>query len=180
MIKNKVISVLMLFLLSTLTVSALELKDITAPKGHFYRFGTSEIPETKYDPSEKIDLSAPVVDIKPATIKETKPESLTYADLSIKSMAHEISKSIELDYNDMLADLSEHRLAKYIFLQSEELTKKRFLNTETGLMMCVCNTTGWSPLSPTCQVCKNVDECKVYTKKSYPELYRIRIEKTKN
>ena len=106
MIKNKVISVLMLFLLSTLTVSALELKDITTPKDHFYRFGTSEIPETKYDPSEKIDLSAPVVDIKPATIKETKPESLTYADLSIKSMAHEISKSIELDYNDMLADLS--------------------------------------------------------------------------
>lgn len=104
--KNKIISVILLFLLSTLTVSALELKDFSSPKAPFYRFGTTDVPETKYDSSEKIDLSAPDFDIKPITITETKQETLTYADLSIKAMANEISKSIELDYNDMLADLS--------------------------------------------------------------------------
>ena len=106
MTKNNVISILLLFLLGCISVQAIELKDITSPKDPFYRFGTSEIPETKYDKSENIDLSSPDIDINPIVIKETKPEVLTYADLSIKSMAMEISKSVEMDYNDMLEDLS--------------------------------------------------------------------------
>ena len=41
---------------------------------------------------------------KEVTIKDT--QNLTYADLSIKKMALEISKSIDVDYNEMQADLS--------------------------------------------------------------------------
>jgi hypothetical protein len=96
----------MMFLFSNSAFSAIDLNDITSPKEHFYRFGTTDIPEVKYEAGDKIDLSTPDIDIKPVTIKETKPETLTYADLSIKSMAMEISKSVEMDYNDMLEDLS--------------------------------------------------------------------------
>lgn len=107
MIKNKIISaVLLLAFLSFIPAQAIDLNSISSPKEHFYRFGTSDTPEKKVDRSAEIDLSTPEMNIKPVTIKETKPESLTYADLSIKSMAMEISKSIEMDYNEMLEDLS--------------------------------------------------------------------------
>ena len=105
--KSRIISAITVLLLTCfLSAQAIELKNLTYPKDNFHRFGTSDIPETKYDSSDKIDLSAPDFDIKPITIKETKPETLTYADLSIKSIAMEISKLIELDYDDMLEDLS--------------------------------------------------------------------------
>ena len=107
MLKSRVVSIiLMMFLFSNSAFSAIDLNDIKSPKEHFYRFGTTDIPEVKYEAGDKIDLSTPDIDIKPVTIKETKPETLTYADLSIKSMAMEISKSVEMDYNDMLEDLS--------------------------------------------------------------------------
>ena len=107
MLKSKVISLITaVFLTSVLTVQALELKDITYPKEHAYRFGTTDVPESKVEKTDKIDLSSSDIDIKPATVKEIKAESLTYADLSIKGIANEISKSIEMDYNEMLEDLS--------------------------------------------------------------------------
>ena len=107
MLKNNIISVLLLLsLIMNSSVQALELKDLTSPKDHFYRFGTADIPEVKYEPSDKLDLSSPESDIKPITINAAKQETLTYADLSIKSMAMDVSKSIEMDYNDMLEDLS--------------------------------------------------------------------------
>lgn len=107
MTKNKIISLLLLVLLfGLLPVQAVDLKELTAPKEHFYRFGTSDIPEAKYEKSDSVDLSTPDFDIKPVVDKETKTDIRTYADLSIKSMAMEISKSIEMDYNDMLQDLS--------------------------------------------------------------------------
>lgn len=107
MIKNRIISaVLMLAFVSFIPAQALELKDISTPKENFYRFGTTDTPEKKIDRSTEINLSTQADEIKPITIKETKPESLTYADLSIKSMAMEVSKSIDMDYNEMLEDLS--------------------------------------------------------------------------
>ena len=108
MVKNKFISAILFFLLclNNACVMAVSLQDIDSPKEHFYRFGTADTPEKKTDRSTEIDLSAPELDIKPITTKETKPETLTYADLSIKSMAMEISKSVEMDYNEMLEDLS--------------------------------------------------------------------------
>ena len=107
MIKNRILSAVLLFsFLSFLPAQAINLQDISTPKEHFFRFGTTDTPEKKIERSPEIDLSTPEVNIKPITIKETKSDSLTYADLSIKSMAMEISKSIEMDYNEMLEDLS--------------------------------------------------------------------------
>ncbi len=107
MIKNKILSAFLgLLVINLLSVQAIELNEIKEPKDIFYRFGTADTPEMKVDKSSQIDLSTPDMDIKPVTIKEAKNENLTYADLSIKSMAMEISKSIEMDYNDMLEDLS--------------------------------------------------------------------------
>ena len=108
MIKNKIISAFLLFSFISMPVSAgIELIDIKAPKDCFYRFGTTDSPEQKIESGTDIDLTVPDYDvIKPVTIHETKSEGLTYADLSIKSMAMEISKSIEMDYNEMLEDLS--------------------------------------------------------------------------
>ena len=107
MIRNRIISAVLLFtVLSFLPVQAITVNDITTPKEHFYRFGTTDTPEKKIEKSAEIDLSMPEQNIKPVVIKETKSETLTYADLSIKSMAMEISKSVEMDYNEMLEDLS--------------------------------------------------------------------------
>ena len=111
MVKNRIISFALITLLTSfLQVQAINLDEITAPKDMFYRFGTSDVPETKIDKSDSIDLSTPAVDIKPTIVKEVKSEikneSKTYADLSIKSMAMEVSKSVDMDYNEMLEDLS--------------------------------------------------------------------------
>ncbi len=70
----------------------------------------------------------------------------------------------------------EHPLSKYIYMASEECTKKRCVNTEIGLVICATSTLMWSPFSNTCQQCKNAEECKKSTAIKYPELYRIRIE----
>jgi len=101
MLKNKIIA---LFLLSVLVLPAfaeVKLDDVTSPKDIFYRLGTTDSPENKVDVTLKEEL-------KPAVVKEDKfyNESLTYADLSIKKMAMEVSKSVEIDYNDMMSDLS--------------------------------------------------------------------------
>ncbi len=109
MIKNKLASLLLIFSLFIALPTAFteELNDVKTPKNIFYRFGTTDKPETKIDTSAQIDLSGnDVSSIKPITINEMKSENITYADLSIKSIAMEISKSIEMDYNDMLEDLS--------------------------------------------------------------------------
>jgi hypothetical protein len=109
-VKRLIAAVLFIFFLfenaENIAFSKTELNDLKTPKDSFYRFGTTDVPELKYDKSSQIDLSIPKLDTKPAVINEVKPENLTYADLSIKSMAMEISKSIEMDYNDMLEDLS--------------------------------------------------------------------------
>lgn len=70
----------------------------------------------------------------------------------------------------------EHPLSKYIYMASEECTKRRCVNTEVGMIICATSTLMWSPFSDTCRQCSNADECKRTTATKYPELYRIRIE----
>ena len=107
MIKNKIIStVFLLSLLFVETSYAEDLSDVKTPKDIFYRFGTTDKPEKMIDSTSQIDISSKELDIKPVTIKEEKPEVITYADLIIKSMAMDISKTLEMDYNEMLQDLS--------------------------------------------------------------------------
>ncbi len=92
---------LILFMTAQSSFAGLVLDDIKAPKENFYRMGTSDTPETKFD--YNIEPT-----IKPSVQKEEKKETqnLTYADLSIKKMSLEISKSIDIDYNEMQSDLS--------------------------------------------------------------------------
>lgn len=102
MAKNKFVVSLMLAALLMLPVSAeVKLDDVTTPKDIFYRLGTTDTPENKIDVNSKEEVKAQIV-------KEEKyySEGLTYADLSIKKMALEVSKSVEVDYNDMMEDLS--------------------------------------------------------------------------
>lgn len=82
--------------------AALELEDLYSPKDNFYRLGTTDSPE------QKIDYEIQPV-IQPSVHKEVSVETkqnITYADLSIKAMAMEISRSIDIDYNEMQANLS--------------------------------------------------------------------------
>ncbi len=109
MMKNKVVALLMLctFLSINICRAEVQLDELKSPMGIMYRFGTVDTPEMQLDTSNQIDLSTPEPDIIPSvSVKEDRREGITYADLSIKSMSMDISKSIELDYNDMLADLS--------------------------------------------------------------------------
>lgn len=93
---------LMTILFSSPSIASLQLEDLVESKESFYRLGTTDVPEVKSD-FEIHTTIQPAVQ-KEITVKDS--QSLTYADLSIKKMALEISKEIELDYNDMLSDLS--------------------------------------------------------------------------
>ena len=67
-------------------------------------------------------------------------------------------------------------LRKYVYMESEEVTKKRFLNTECGYLLCQRSTTGWAPLSETCKQCDYNKQCEQATAKRLPELVRLRKE----
>ncbi len=101
--KNKILASILIvgLFLSNSVFAEVKLDDVTSAKDMFYRLGTTDIPENKIDVNGKID-------VKPSISKEEKfySEGLTYADLSIKKMALEVSKSVEVDYNEMLEDLS--------------------------------------------------------------------------
>lgn len=99
---KKILLMILVFIFQLPVFSSEALTDINAPKDSFYRFGTTDSPEIQVD----MDIK-PVV--KPFVKKEpevTEKQQVTYADLSIKNMAMEISKSIEIDYDDMQSDLS--------------------------------------------------------------------------
>ena len=102
MIRNKITASVLLMCMLTFPVFAeVKIDDLTSVKEPFFRLGTTDTPENKIDVNGKID-------VKPVIVKEDKyySEGLTYADLSIKKMALEVSKSVEVDYNEMLEDLS--------------------------------------------------------------------------
>ena len=103
MLRNKVIAIFLLMSLFIIPVSAeVKLDYVTSPKDLFYRLGTTDSPENKIDITGKVE-------VKPALVKDDiaySGEALTYADLSIKKMALEVSKSVEIDYSEMMEDLS--------------------------------------------------------------------------
>ncbi|MBR6126310.1 hypothetical protein IKQ21_01355 [bacterium] len=104
-IKNKIIAILLLSTITTASYAA-KIDPISAPKDMFYRLGTTDSPETKYESNNQIDLSTPKFETKPVLVEDRRNENPTYADLSIKKMAMEVSSAIEMDYNDMQEDLS--------------------------------------------------------------------------
>ena len=107
MLKNRIsILLLTMFLLVSASCAA-TYNELSAPMDIMHRMGTSDTPEKRMDDSAQIDLRTDDIEIKPTvSIKTDSAIGKTYADLSIKSMSMEISKSIELDYDDMLSDLS--------------------------------------------------------------------------
>ena len=98
--KNKLLSLVLSFIIFSMPAfSAINLEDLTSPKDEFYRFGTTDTPENKIEVNLKTDIPT-------AIIKEENNGLLTYADLSLKKMAVEVSQSVNADYNDMMQDLS--------------------------------------------------------------------------
>lgn len=76
----------------------------------------------------------------------------------------------------IIAPPKKNSMRQFVYMPSEEPVKMRFHNTHNGLLLCLGNTTGWSPKSAACGSCINVDKCKKETSVKYPELYRIRFE----
>ena len=100
---GKIFSILLsLLLVQSVSVAAIDIDDVNSPKEMLYRLGTTDKPEIKYD-FEVQPTVKPVVQ-KEITVKDN--QNITYADLSIKKMSLEVSKAIEVDYEDMQADLS--------------------------------------------------------------------------
>ena len=77
---------------------------------------------------------------------------------------------------DLFRDRSVHPLAKFIYPESEDRTKKRHRGSEAGLYICSVSTLMWTPFSPVCAACPNGEACRDMTSRRYPELYRIRVE----
>lgn len=88
--------------LQSSVLGALSLEDLNSPKEMFYRLGTTDSPELKVDFDIQPTIQPTVQ--KEVTVKDD--QNITYADLSIKKMAMEVSKSIDVDYNEMQSDLS--------------------------------------------------------------------------
>lgn len=104
MMKLIKLSLILLLLMysSILSSYAIDLDDVNSPKDFMYRLGTTDTPEVKFN-YEVQPTIRPVLQ-KEITVKDE--QNLTYADLSIKKMSTEVSKSIEIDYDDMQSDLS--------------------------------------------------------------------------
>lgn len=76
----------------------------------------------------------------------------------------------------MISDREEHPHRKYIYMPSEEPTKRRMLNKRVGYLLCQSSTLGWSPLSESCCQCDFKSDCMKETSQKYPEIYRLRVE----
>lgn len=100
---KKLLSILLLLsFVQSSSYASIELNDLKEAKGIFYRLGTTDVPEIKVD----FDIQPTIQPVVQKEITVEDNQNLTYADLSIKKMAMEISKSIDIDYNEMQADLS--------------------------------------------------------------------------
>lgn len=76
----------------------------------------------------------------------------------------------------LIAKPKPNPLKNLIYLEAEDLIKKRFLNTKEGMALCQHATTGWSPFSDICGQCDNRKQCEEITAIKYPELVRFRKE----
>ncbi len=77
---------------------------------------------------------------------------------------------------DYISGPKPNKWRQYIEMPSDELVKRRFYNTEMGLILCSSNTMGWSRGSAACSECNYTEKCKILTERKYPELMRLRLE----
>lgn len=97
---KKLISLVLMLTIVQSYALGIEYDDLNTVKEPAYRVGTTNDIENKIDIDTKIQKETVKV------IGQDKIENLTYADLSIKRISSEISQSLEIDYKDMLGDLS--------------------------------------------------------------------------
>lgn len=97
---KKLISLALMLTIVQSYALGIEYDDLNTVKEPAYRVGTTNDIENKIDIDTKIQKETVKV------IGQDKIEDLTYADLSIKRISSEISQSLEIDYKDMLGDLS--------------------------------------------------------------------------
>ena len=97
---KKLISLALMLTIIQSYALGIEYDDLNTVKEPAYRVGTTNDIENKIDIDTKIQKETVKV------IGQDKIENLTYADLSIKRISSEISQSLEIDYKDMLGDLS--------------------------------------------------------------------------
>ena len=98
----KKIIFLLISLLLFNPVFAVVLENVEYPKNPAYRVGTSDDIELEY----KVKNSVGTKNVKKSNSEDFNTEGLTYADLSIKKISYEISQSVEMDFVDMMNDLS--------------------------------------------------------------------------
>ena len=103
MIKNKIFPALLTLIFAASPCLAIGIEDITEPLPPAYRLGVGSSPENKY----KVSEANKEIKAKDATLdKEAEAvKNITYADLSLKKIAKEISDDAELEASDMLADM---------------------------------------------------------------------------
>ena len=97
---KKIASVLLIFAIIQSSGLCITYDDLNTVKDPAYRVGTTN------DLENKIEIDSKVQKETVKGIGQEKIENLTYADLSIKKISAEISQSLELDYKEMLGDLS--------------------------------------------------------------------------
>lgn len=99
--KNKFSILASLFMFLALPSFGVDYSDLNSVKPPMYRVGTTDDVEQKANFSKKLNVE---------TAKEIDPfsniEKLTYADLSIKKISKEISQDLDVEYDDMMQDLS--------------------------------------------------------------------------
>ena len=101
--RNRFFLVFLSLIFSMQCCLSISIEDITDPLPPAYRLGVGSAPENKY----KVSESNKVIKSKEATLdkKSEAIKNITYADLSLKKIAKEISDDAELESADMLADI---------------------------------------------------------------------------
>ncbi len=98
---KKLISAILISLIFTMPSYALTYEQLTTVKEPAYRLGTTDEVENK------MDVNPDIIDTKALhTENSIEDANLTYADLSIKRISKEISQNLQIDYDEILADVS--------------------------------------------------------------------------
>ncbi len=98
---KKFLTLMLISLFIPLNAEALTYENLNTVKDPAFRLGTTDEVENK------LDINPSIKETK-ALLSESSIEdaNLTYADLSIKRISKEISQNLQIDYDEILADVS--------------------------------------------------------------------------
>ncbi len=98
---KRLLTLLIFSILIQAPTMALTYEELTTVKEPSYRLGTTDEIENKIDINPTIENTRAI--LSESSIDDA---NLTYADLSIKRISKEISQNLQIDYDEILADLS--------------------------------------------------------------------------